>query len=156
MAIGKGYFWSGLSQGVKGLYDSMQNERMVKEAQGVRQQEGALNRAQSAAQFQQLMPTKGADPFPSEFGTVEDSARAADANVKNAEAAAAAVQHGDPSVRAAAAQRLAASLAAQAEAQTALGAFRAKSAKRSGVNVPATPPPPLSKKEQMMRRIMGE
>jgi len=156
MAIGKGYFWSGLSQGVKGLYDSMQRERMAKEAQDVRQQEGALNRAQSAAQFAQLLPTKDKDDFPSEFGTVEDAARAADANVKNAAAAAAAVQYGDPSLKAAAAQRLDASLAAQAEAQTALGAFKAKSAKRSGVNIPRTPPAPLSKKEQMMRRIMGE
>ncbi len=33
MPIGKGYFWEGLSQGVRGLYGSMQNEHMAREAQ---------------------------------------------------------------------------------------------------------------------------
>lgn len=59
MPIGKGYFWDGLSQGVRGLYGSMQNERMANEAQGARAEEGGLDRA---AAMSRLAKTLGEKP----------------------------------------------------------------------------------------------
>lgn len=55
---GKGYFWEGLSQGIRGLYGQVSNERMATQAQNERTKEAALGRAQNAAQFAALLPHK--------------------------------------------------------------------------------------------------
>lgn len=153
---GKGYFWEGLSQGIRGLYGQVSNERMATQAQGAQSKEHALNRAQSAAQFSQLLPSKDKDEFPQEFGTVEEAARAADTNAAKSAAALQAAQYSDDSVKAAAAQAHAANIRKQQEAQTALSAFRAKAASRHGVSVPPVAPAPKSKKQQVLEDIFKD
>lgn len=71
MAIGRGYFWSGLSRGIEGLYGHTMNQKMAREAQKERSDEGALDRA---AAMDRLDKTLDYKPPPDTLNPDYDSA----------------------------------------------------------------------------------
>ena len=147
MPIGKGYFWEGLSQGVRGLYGSMQNERMANDAQGAREREGALDRVGRLEQIQAAMGKPPTDTLNPDLDANNNALKASQAALKE--------HAGDIITKSQNPAGWALEHAALSETvrknQEIVNGFQNKTAIRNGVNsVPAKAP---SKKDAFMQSM---
>lgn len=139
MARGKGYFWSGLAQGLQGLYGAQQNERLQKQSQDFRAIEGDKDRAQRDSQFDKMFPKPGADTLNPDLDSAIRLSADADAHLSRLNKQYADLSIVDPGAAAALKPQVVAAAAQSERAKAAARALQDKTLNRQGAPVPRAP-----------------